>query len=249
MLFGMPIASEAQAKPHRCVAPPASNSLGQTLSRTAALLSAGRPLRIIALGSSSTAGAGASSPARSYPARLEAELRARFPRGDIVVLNRGVNGEDAPEMLARLDDSVLAERPDLVLWQVGTNAVLKNRSPAVEAPLIRQGLDRLQAAGADVVLIDAQYSPEVIAKPDAEPMAELLATLARERHTGLFQRFAIMRHWREAEHIPFASFVSEDGLHMNDWGYACIAHLLADAIADAAATPTQTASAATLRQL
>jgi lysophospholipase L1-like esterase len=154
------------------------------------------------------------------------------------VLNRGVNGEEAPDMLARFDTAVLAERPDLVLWQVGTNSVLRNHAASGVAPLIREGLRRLRASGADVVLIDPQFAPKVISKPDAEAMVGLIGAEAKAADAGLFQRFAIMRDWRERQAIPFATLLSPDELHMNDWSYACVAHLLADAIANAMHAPT-----------
>src|SRR5262249_50183132 len=91
------------------------------LPRTARLLVSGEPIRIVALGSSATWGAGAGTSAASYPSRLAEELARHFPGHDITVLNRGVNGDEAADMLARLDRAVIAERPDLVLWQVGTN--------------------------------------------------------------------------------------------------------------------------------
>ena len=73
-----------------------------------------------------------------------------------------------------------------------------------------------------------------LAKPGILSMIELMAKTAREERVGLFERFAIMRHWVENERVPFGAFLSPDGLHMNDWSYACVAKLLADAIADAA---------------
>ncbi|MGA8158161.1 MAG: GDSL-type esterase/lipase family protein, partial [Rhodoplanes sp.] len=84
-------------------------------------------MTIVALGSSSTAGAGASSSDATYPNRLAAALKEHFPSNTITVLNRGVNGEDARDMLNRFDTSVAAEKPDLVLWQVGTNSVLRDK--------------------------------------------------------------------------------------------------------------------------
>jgi acyl-CoA thioesterase-1 len=240
-LLNLPGLAAAQARA-ACTAPTELVSVARPLARTASHLTTGRQLKIVALGSSSTAGAGASSPAHSYPARLEAELRTRLPGVDIVVVNRGVNGEDAAEMLARLDDDVIAERPDLVLWQVGTNAVLRNFDLGGEAPLIRAGVDRLKASGTDVVLMDSQYAPAVIKKADNEAMLDLLDLIARERSTGIFHRFAIMRHWQQAEHVAFAQFISDDGLHMNDWSYGCVANLLADAIIDGANLPSRIAS-------
>ena len=132
-------------------------------------LASGEPITIVAFGSSSTAGAGASSPAATYPSRLEADLKTRFPGRTIKVLNRGVGGEDASQMLARMDRDVAPERPDLVLWQVGTNAVLSDHALAGEAPPIREGIRRIKALGADIVLIDPQYAPKVLDKDhDAE---------------------------------------------------------------------------------
>jgi acyl-CoA thioesterase I len=211
------------------------------LPRTARLLAGGKPIKIVALGSSSTYGAGASTSAASYPSRLAEELTRRFPGHEITVLNRGVNGDEAADMLARLDTAVIAENPDLVLWQVGTNSVLRGKAVLPHASLLHEGLARLNATGADVVLIDPQYAPRVIAKPNVDGMVSLIATAAKAEHVSLFHRFDLMRHWFETEHLPFETFVSADGLHMNDWSYACLAKGLGMAIAEAATRPTATA--------
>src|SRR5215467_3552900 len=216
------------------------------LPRTARLLASattliGRPLKVVALGSSSTRGAGASTPAACYPSRLAEELVRRLPGHKFTVLNRGVNGEDVSNMLARLDTAVIREKPDLVLWQVGTNSVLDGKAVQPHASLLREGLARLKAAGADVVLIDPQYAPKVIAKRNADAMVSLIAATAKAEHVSLFHRFDLMRHWHETQHLPFRAFVSPDGVHMNDWSYACLAKALGLAIVEAAERPTTTA--------
>jgi len=231
-----------------CSAPGEFVGLNAPLWRTRAALSAGEPVVIVAIGSSSTAGAGASSPAHSYPARLESELRAHFPGADITVLNRGVNGEDAADMLARFESTVIQERPDLVIWQVGTNAVLRDHKLDGESRLIRDGITRLKAAQSDIVLMDSQYAPKVLAKPDIFGMVDLMAKTAREQGTGLFRRFAMMRHWRETRQIPFETLLSPDGLHMNDWSYGCVAKILAQSIFDAVRTPAGVARAPSTRR-
>jgi acyl-CoA thioesterase-1 len=213
------------------------------LVRVARLVADHQPLRIVALGSSSTAGAGASTSAASYPSRLAVELGRHFPDISVTMLNRGVNGDEAAEMLARLDTAVIAEKPDLVLWQVGTNSVLRDKAVLPHAALLHEGLLRLKATGADVVLIDPQYAPKVIARPNVEGMVSLIAAAAKSEHVCLFHRFALMRRWHESERLPFESFVSPDGLHMNDWSYACLAKWLGAAIAEAATRPTATATA------
>jgi acyl-CoA thioesterase-1 len=237
-----PMAAAAETPAPSCSAPSDLMRLDRAIAHTAARLAEGRSLKIVALGSSSTFGVGASSPARSYPSRLEAELREQFPDMKIEVINRGVGGEDAKEMLARLDKSVLAERPDLVLWQVGTNAIVDEEGLSEEASLVRKGFARLKASGADVVLVDPQYSPKVIGMPKAGAMVRMLAKVAQAADIGVFRRFAIMSHWRQVEHVPFSSFTVKDGLHMNDWGYECIAKLLASAIVAAAGQPATVAS-------
>ena len=225
--------------PKTCNAPSEMTRLDQALARTAARIAEGRPLKIVAFGSSSTAGFGASSPSQSYPSRLEAELRSLLPGRDIVVINRGVGGEDAQEMLGRLQRSVLTEQPDLVIWQVGTNALLGDVPMAREGALIRRGIRRLLKAGIDVVLMDPQYAPMVIQKSKAARLVELLSKLGREAHVGVFRRFAIMRHWIKDQTLPVRAFVNDDGLHMNDWGCDCTARLLANAIVETVAHPAR----------
>src|ERR1700722_6804656 len=203
-----------------------AKSMG-SLPRVAAKLAAGQPVVIVAFGSSSTQGYGSSSPQFNYPNRLAAQLRRKYPGADITVLNHGVGGEDAPEMMKRLQASVIDAKPDLVIWQVGTNAVLRNLDPAETQKQVEEGVARIQAAGADVVLVDPQYSPRVTERGEsASRMVKMLSKVARLRHVGIFPRFEVMRDWHDQQALPVDSFVIADGLHMNDWGYACFAQLL-----------------------
>src|SRR5262245_31047365 len=235
--------SETLPPKFACTAPSDLVRLDYPLRRAGQRIAAGLPLTIVAVGSSSTSGAGASSPAMNYPSRLAVELKALFPKIDINVINRGVGGETAVEMLRRFDDQVIAEKPDIVVWQVGSNSVLRDQPLAPHGTLIRDGLLKLKDAGAEVILMNPQYAPKVIAKPDAELMVDLIERAAKESHVDLFQRFALMRYWRLTENLPFDTFLSPDELHMNDWSYGCVAKLLAGAIADAAQRPTLTAGA------
>jgi acyl-CoA thioesterase I len=233
--------SAASSSSPACVVSPGQARFDFPLPHTARLLAAGKPIKIVALGSSSTYGAGASSSATAYPNRLAQELARHFPGHELTVLNRGVNGEEITDMLVRLDQAVIAERPDLVLWQVGTNSVLRDRVLPPHAAELHAGLVRLKATGADVVLIDPQYAPRVISKPNCDGMVSLISATAKAEHIGVFHRFELMRYWYMVEHLPFETFVSADGLHMNDWSYACLAKALGMAIAEAVARPIATA--------
>jgi acyl-CoA thioesterase I len=227
-----------------CSGPSELARFTQPLRHTARRLASGEPLVIVAIGSSSTAGAGASSRAASYPSRLADELKQRFPGRDITVLNRGINGQQTEQMLARFQTDVIAAHPDLVLWQVGTNSVLRDHPLKPHAALLHDGIAQLKEAGADVVLIDMQYAPRVLAKPETPGMEDQIAFTAKEANVDLFGRFALMRNWYEVQHIPFDSFVAPDQLHMNDWGYACVAKVMAAAISEAATRPVASARSA-----
>jgi lysophospholipase L1-like esterase len=214
-----------------CLPPKGGTRSMGSLPHVASKLALGAPVTIIAFGSSSTEGYGSTSPEFTYPNRLAAQLHRHYPSADITVLNRGHGGEDAPEMMKRLQSSVIDMKPDLVIWQVGTNAVLRNLDPVETARLVSDGVAQIQAAGADLVLVDPQYSPKVNERAQsASQMVRLLGKVAALRHVGFFPRFEVMREWHEEQAIPIDKFVIADGLHMNDWGYACFAQLLGDDI-------------------
>lgn len=238
-------ADDAALQSTTCAAPTELTRLVNPLKRMAHKVASGKPLKIVAIGSSSTAGAGASSPAMSYPSRLEAELKSLFPKVAITVVNHGINGEESHDMLGRFEADVFAEKPDVVLWQVGSNSVLRDRPLSEANAPVREGLRRLRDAGIDVVLIDPQYAPKVFTKHDVNGMVDLIHVTAKENNVDLFERFAVMRYWQLTEGLPFSTFVSVDEIHMNDWGYGCWAKLLAGSLHEAATRATVTATAIT----
>jgi lysophospholipase L1-like esterase len=215
----------------RCPVPPALVAVGAPLSHSGARVRAGEKLTIVAIGSSSTQGVGASDPALTYPSLLQAELRHRYPQLPVRVVNRGKGGEDAREEMARLDRDVLAEYPDLVIWQVGTNAVLRRDDLAADGDIIERGVERLKQAGSDVVLMDLQDAPRVTARPAYAEMERVLARVAKANNVGLFHRFDIMRYWRSVLPPSAPGMIGPDNLHMSDRGYGCLATDLAEALA------------------
>jgi acyl-CoA thioesterase-1 len=217
--------------------------LAHPLTRVGHKLMAGDPVTVVAIGSSSTWGAGASGPAANYPNQLAADLKARFPKISFTVLNAGVGGEEIADMLKRFDSAVVAVKPDLVLWQLGTNSIIRDHKADEHGATIREGLRKVRSVGADIVLIDPQFVPKVIAKPQAELMVEMLSMTAKQHDIDLFRRFEVMKRWNTVDKLPFDLFTSPDGLHMNDWGYACMAKSLGMAIAEAAQRPVQSATA------
>jgi acyl-CoA thioesterase-1 len=185
------------------------------------LLARTSPLRIVAFGSSSTEGAGASSKSASYPSRLQQVLAGRLP-GPVVVLNRGIGGEDADDMALRLP-AVLAEKPDLVIWQTGTNDPLRNVPLARFDALTRAGITAMRAAGVDVMLLEPQLCARLENTPGADRYRLALHRIGEEMGVPVIRRFDLMRGWLDKGLVTPAALMSGDGLHMADAGYAMLA--------------------------
>jgi lysophospholipase L1-like esterase len=190
-----------------------------------------QPVKIVALGSSTTAGEGSIPP---YPGRLEAALLARYPGRAITVVNNGHPGEEAPDEVQRIPAEVIDEKPDMVIWQVGTNAVWNGDKPAPVAAAIKQGLKLLRGKAMDIVLMDLQYVPAVLTPKRvrlAERMVDLIAKAAADARAqvNVFQRFAYMRAWCEVEKISFDRILDPADLHrlhQSDWSTQRIADAL-----------------------
>jgi acyl-CoA thioesterase-1 len=198
------------------------------LLRVIEQLAAHQPVRIIAFGSSSTEGIGASSPAATYPSRLQAALTAAWPSPQpVVVLNRGIGGEDADDMSLRLP-SVIAEQPDLIIWQTGSNDPLRG------VPLDRfeqettAGIAEIRAAHIDVMLLEPQLCRELDNKPVSVEYRDALRNIGEAMDVTVIRRYDLMRNWLAEGVLTPAQMLSPDGLHMADGGYA----KLADAIAE-----------------
>ena len=217
-----------------CAAPPGVDEDLAPLPHFSARIARGGPVTIVALGSSSTEGIGASEPSRSYPSRLRSELAERLPGIAVEVLNRGVGGDTTAAMLARIERDAIAPRPDLVIWQVGSNDVLGDEDPVAVGMAIREGIARLRGVGTDVVLMDVQYAPAILEHEGYRAIEDAIARVARADGVPVFRRFDTMRQWDGSGALPAGALLYRDHLHMNDLGYRCIARLLAEDIVTAA---------------
>ena len=182
--------------------------------------------KIVAIGSSTTVGRGDIA---AYPGRLLSFLQKEYPKANTAMVNKGIGGQEAPVELLRFDTDVVAEKPDLVIWQIGTNAVWQ--SPDQNPPsfnettgAIRDGLVKLRdETQADVILMDLQYVPAVLtpAKKDkAIAMVEAISELARDARVNVFRRFAFMKGLYQVEQVSFDRLVDaldHRRLHDSDW--------------------------------
>lgn len=202
-------------------------------------LADGGPVKVVAIGSSSTAGEGKVVP---YPTRLQAALKDKYSER-VSVLNRGTSGQEAPEELLRMKIEVIDQKPALVIWQVGTNAVWQlGRNLDDVAAAIEAGLTLLAGEPTDIVLMDLQHVPAVLTEDKIEATQRMLALIdqaaAARPGVNVFHRFAMMKRWHEIEKFSFDTIVDlndEKRLHQSDYSARRIAWELCETIAVAAA--------------
>jgi acyl-CoA thioesterase I len=206
-------------------------SLGAPLAYTRAKLRAREPLTIVALGSSSTTGFGAFGVGAPFPDVMKDELLRLHPSATIELINSGRLLEDLGGNIARIDDDVLRHRPDLLVWQIGTNDVVWRGIADDAKQMLSSSVQRLKAAKIDVVLLDLQYAPLVLATSHYGRMERIIADVAGEQNVGYFPRFLLMKRAIEG---GVSGLVSWDGLHNSAEGYRCVGIALAQMI-DAAA--------------
>jgi lysophospholipase L1-like esterase len=198
--------------------------------------------KIVAIGSSTTVGRGDIA---AYPGRLLSFLQKQYPEANIAMVNKGIGGQEAPVEFRRFDTDVIPEKPDLVIWQVGTNAVWQNSNMNPPPPsfdettdAIRNGLVKLRKeTQADIILMDLQYVPAVLtpAKKDkAIAMVDAISQLARDAGVDVFRRFAFMRGMYQVEQVSFDRMIDpadEHRLHDSDWNTQRVAWAMKLAIA------------------
>lgn len=213
--------------------------LGCDLPNLAKRLAGTGPVKIVALGSSTMEGEGGIV---AFPYRLEAALRQEYfdrhkdlkdPRDQkrmIDVINRGLGGQEAPKERDRMQEDVIAENPQLVIWQIGTNSVWQqpnDNPPTLQQTInaLRDGIDRLVSVGSiDIILMDLQYVPAVLTQAtfaQTKAMVSAIAEVASaNKNVGLFQRYEFMKAWHEVEGVSFDTMVDPtdtNRLHDSDW--------------------------------
>jgi acyl-CoA thioesterase I len=227
------IATEAQDRIDQstpavaCLAFKRGLSLGAPLAFTKAKLRAGGTLTIVALGSSSTTGFGALGAGTAFPDVMKQELSRLHPSARIELINSGRLMEDLGENIARIDRDVLSYKPDLLIWQIGTNDVVWRGIADNAEAMLSESVKRIKAAKTDVVLLDLQYAPLVLVNSRYIRMEKIIADVADRQKVGLFPRFNLMKRAIDA---GVTGLVSWDGLHNSAEGYMCVGLSLAQMI-------------------
>lgn len=224
LLFAAAPASAQSVCPAPSIAIPAAGALPTTQGK----LRARQPVRILAIGSSTTAGVGGGG--AGYANQLGPMIRARAG-GPVEVIVSGVLGETAIGAVARLTSEVASQRPDLVVWQLGTNDANFGVTEQAFRAAVAQGVSQVRARGVEIVLVDPQFSRWA---GDGEVTARKAAIIAQEggaRGAVVVRRYAAMRDLARANRAVFDSLIAWDGLHLTPAGHTCLAQQVAGTIA------------------
>jgi lysophospholipase L1-like esterase len=199
-------------------------------SRTVRALQNGAPLVIVAIGSSSTEGYGASSPQRTYPAQLQAMLTQRWPGSAIRVVNAGVSGDLLEQMQARFARDVYPAAPDLVILQTGTIEATRNLPLGPFLDRFRASIAGLTSRGYDVAIMDSQYYPGVGESPHYQAMQDSVASVALAQGVPLIRRYEMMRYFVESGRYTLPELLFQDNFHPSDLTYECTAQSIVNGL-------------------
>jgi acyl-CoA thioesterase I len=218
----MPPLSAACDVPANDIAAPAP------LPNVIALLQKSKTIHILAIGSSSTYGVGASSGIKSYPSQLSAILEKALKDVDVEIVNRGIAGEVAETTADRIRNEVALSKPDLVLWQLGTNDAISRVAPEDFERTVRSTIDWLKADNIDVVLVGLQYTARLAKDANYFAIREALRKIAADENILYIRRYDAMQYIAKTR--ANLQLMSSDNFHLNDLGYQCMAEHVAHAV-------------------
>ena len=183
------------------------------------------PLRLVAIGSSSTEGVGASRPALGYVGQLGTRLGRDWP-ARAAVINRGVSGDTLRDIVARASRDVFALNPNVVVVQTGTNDAMQNVPVARYQRQLQQFVDRLQARHIRVILVDNQYLPAQVGSAEYIGIQKATHDVAHLNHVSLVSRYGLSEAIQAQTHMQPGDLLAADGFHPNDLMHACTARAI-----------------------
>ena len=208
--------------PKQCGVPAEFVRLEYPLPRLSEKLQLGQPVTIVAIGSSSTAGTGASSAKATYPSRLQADLKAMFPRSTITMINRGVPGDTSAGMIGRFKHDAIEPKPDLIIWQTGTNSALGGGNVERYTADLQRGIRMARKHNIEILLMSPQFAPRFESVSNRMTFIDHLHAIAEREQVPVFHRYEMMKHWIKSGQFTNQTMINPDGLHLTDLSYACL---------------------------
>jgi hypothetical protein len=230
LLTAVPVPVRAEDAPQSCEVPAYLLTTESSLPKVAETVKSGRPLDILVVGSRSSTIS--TSEASAYPARLQAALREKLPLTTVNLSVEIQTKKTAEEVAASLVKLVEDKKPTLVVWQTGTVDAMRSIDPDDFRAAVDEGVVALQNAGADVVLMNLQYSPRTETMISVPPYLDNMRVVAQQHDVPLFDRFAIMHQWNDAG--DFDLFSAVHGIELAKRVHDCLGLALSKFVIDAA---------------
>jgi len=222
----------AEPQPEACDVPASFLESEIDLARVTNELKDRHRLDISVLGTGSSSLAGPDGAHFAYPARLEDALKQQLPGNEIKVTAHVQPKQTTANMLGSLDKILAEDHPSLVIWQAGTADAINGVETEDFRSSLEDGIDKIQAAGADVILMNMQYSPRTASMLDVSAYADVMRHVAQQRNALLFDRLAIMQYWNEIG--TFDLYAATKKYDMARQVHECIGRALASQIISAA---------------
>jgi lysophospholipase L1-like esterase len=201
------------------------------LKQVFAAVSKERRLAIAVVGTGSSALAGPDGPRSAYPARLEATLNQRLSGVDVKVVTLLRSRLTAEDLAKGMNKLLVDEKPDLVIWQTGTIDAMRRLDPDNFKAALEDGIDRLHKGGADVILMNMQFSPRTESMIATGPYADTMRAVAQQRGVPLFDRIGIMHYWSDVGAFNLYAAGKDNVLAQRV--HDCIGRAIASLIVDA----------------
>jgi lysophospholipase L1-like esterase len=201
------------------------------LTRVFAAVSKEHKLAIAVVGTGSSALAGPDGPRSAYPARLEATLNQRLSGVAVKVVTLLRSRLTAEDLAKGMNKLLVDEKPDLVIWQTGTIDAMRRLDPDNFKAALEDGIDRLHKGGADVILMNMQYSPRTESMIATGPYADTMRAVAQQRGVPLFDRVGMMHYWSDVGAFNLYAAGKDNVLAQRV--HDCIGRVIASLIVDA----------------
>jgi ABC-type amino acid transport substrate-binding protein len=167
------------------------------LSRVLAEVKDKHRLDISVIGTGSSALSGAEGSRFAYPSQLSDLLKAQMSGVEIKVTAHTQSREVTSAMVSGMDKILGDDKPALVIWQTGTADAMNGVEPDEFRTSLDEGVQKIQAAQADAILMNMQYSPRTESMLDVSAYADVMRVVAQQHDTPLFDRLALMHYWND----------------------------------------------------
>ena len=224
-------AGAALAQTGNCMEAAALVHVDAGLSRAAVAIASRHELKVAVAGSTSSILAGPGGTRAAYPVTLQSALSQRLPEVAVTVVNTAKPRQTAAEMQEDFGRLLAAQKPDLVIWQTGTADAMRGIDVDQFRAALEKGIDQLHTGGADVLLMNMQYSPRTESMIAADNYAEIMRGVALREEIPIFDRLAVMKEWNDEGTFDLSTTTKNS--EMAEQVHVCIGRLLADLVVEA----------------